>query len=172
MSETSTSDADTGCGMPPRVEPQAEHRWLDKLVGQWRLVSFDDKETGEQAWTENVRSLNGLWIVAESTGPLPDGGRAIAITTLGYDPNRGRYVGTWLGTMMTHMFVYEGTLDESGRVLSLDCEGPDFTAPGRMARYRDIITIEDDDTRTLTGTMQRPDGSWKSLMTARYQRVR
>ena len=53
----------------------------------------------------------------------------------------------------------------------LDCEGPDFEAPGRMRRFRDIITFESDDVRTLTGEIQGDDGSWSTMMTVRYTRV-
>ena len=44
--------------------------------------------------------------------------------TLGYDPVQKRFVGTFIGSMMTHMWIYNGTLDAAGKVLTLDTEGP------------------------------------------------
>ena len=39
-----------------------------------------------------VRSLGGLWIIAEGEGEMPGGGTAKTIMTLGYDPRLGA---TW-----------------------------------------------------------------------------
>jgi len=39
--------------------------------------------------------------------------------TLGYDPQKKRYLGTWIGSMMSHLWVYEVELDASGSVLTL-----------------------------------------------------
>ncbi len=46
--------------------------------------------------TESVRSLGGLWTQAEGRGEMPGGGTATMMMTLGYDPQRKRYVGTWI----------------------------------------------------------------------------
>ena len=153
-----------------KTEPQQEHQWLQKLVGEWAVTSATASEVSGGEWVERVRSLDGLWVVAEGQGEMPDGGPAVTMMTLGYDPRRQRYVGTWVGSMMTHLWVYEGTLDESGTVLTLDCEGPDFETQGRLTRYQDIITIVDDDHRILTARMLTADGTWKQLMSMRYRR--
>jgi hypothetical protein len=154
-----------------QAEPQQEHRWLEQLLGEWTVTSDMMPEPGA-AWTERVRSLHGLWVVAEGEGEMPGGGAATTIMTLGYDPRRQCYVGTWIGSMMTHMWVYEGHLDAGGKVLTLDCEGEDFEQPGRTARYQDIITIRSPDHRLLTARMLTADGSWKQIMQAEYRRWR
>ena len=154
-----------------KAEPQKEHQWLQKLVGDWTMTSeMPPGQPSGNPWIERVRSLHGLWVVAEGEGEMPGGGAATSIMTLGYDPRRQRYVGTWVGSMMTHLWIYEGTLDESGTVLTLDCEGPDFEAEGKLARYQDIITIQDEDHRTLTARVQTADGTWKQIMSAQYRR--
>ncbi|MEJ8571095.1 DUF1579 domain-containing protein [Microbaculum marinum] len=160
-------------------EPSAEHRWLEQLVGEWEIEAGSaESDMAEHRWTESVRTLNGLWIVAEGKGEMPDGTSVRTLMTLGYDPRRGKYVGNWIGSMMSHMWVYEGELDASGRVLPLDCEGPDFSPEGslglkdgELGHYQDVITIEDENTRTLTGRVKMPDGTWNEFMTARYRRV-
>ena len=159
-----------------KTEPQKEHRWLDQLLGEWTVTSDmptePGKDDGDLDWIERVRSLHGLWVVAEGEGEMPGGGAATTMMTLGYDPRRQRFVGTWVGSMMTHMWVYEGTLDESGKVLTLDCEGIDFETEGRMTRYQDIISIKDADHRQLTARMLAADGTWKHVMQADYRRRR
>ena len=104
-----------------------------------------------------VRGLGDLWSVGESRGEMPGGGQSITIMTLGYDPQKERYVGTFVGSMMTNLWVYEGSLDESGNVLTLDTEGPGMKK-GTMAKYKDVIEFKTDDLRTLTSLVQGEDG--------------
>ena len=52
------------------------------------------------------------------------------IMTLGYDPQKKRFVGTWIGSMMTYLWVYDGELDASGKVLTLNAEGPNMQVAG------------------------------------------
>jgi hypothetical protein len=119
-------------------QPQKEHQWLQKLLGEWTVESEAVMEPGKPPakakGSERVRSLGGLWVVAEGQGEMPGGGAATTILTLGYDPKKKRYVGTWVGSMMTHLWVYDGALDEGGSVLRLDAEGPAFIGEG-MANY-------------------------------------
>ena len=92
------------------------------------------------------------------------------LMTLGFDPAKGTFVGTWIGSMMTHLWVYaEGRLDAGGRVLTLESEGPSMTGEG-LARYRDVVEVVDDDHRTLTGNVLGEDGAWQPMMTVRYRR--
>ena len=92
--------------------------------------------------------------------------------TLGYDPARKRFVGTFIGSMMTHLWVYDGALDAAGKVLTLDAEGPTSPAEGKMAKYQDIIEFKSDDHRVLSSQMLGDDGKWHHFMTANYRRSR
>jgi hypothetical protein len=93
--------------------------------------------------------------------------------TLGYDPQGKRFVGTWIGSMMTHLWMYEdGALDAAGRTLTLNAEGPSMSGDGTMAKYQDVIEFKSDDHRTLTARILRPDGTWHEFMTVHYRRKR
>jgi Protein of unknown function (DUF1579) len=156
--------------------PQREHKWLEKLVGEWTSEAEMTTEPGKPSekckGTESVRSLGGLWILAEGHGEMPGGGGpATMVLTLGYDPLRKRYVGTWVGSMMTHLWVYDGSLDAAERVLTLEAEGPSMVSPeSKMAKYRDVIELKSDDHRVLTSHMLGADGKWNHFMTAHYHR--
>jgi hypothetical protein len=108
--------------------------------------------------------------VAEGQGEKPGGGPATTLMTLGYDPQKQRYVGTFVGSMMTHLWVYEGALDAAGAVLTLATEGPSFAGEGKMAKYQDVITLESDDHRILISRLLGADGTWHQFMTAHYRR--
>jgi hypothetical protein len=156
------------------AEPQQEHHWLQKLVGEWTseadAIMGPDKPPEKFRGTDSVRSIGGLWVVCEGRGEMPGGGVATTIMTLGYDPVKKRFVGTFLGSMMTHLWIYEGVLDAAGKVLTLDTEGPNFAAEGKMARYKDIIELKSDDHRMLTSQQLGEDGKWNQFMTAHYRR--
>jgi hypothetical protein len=161
--------------MMMKAEPQKEHQWLQKLIGEWSSEA-EAMEPGKPPTkfkgTERVRSLGGLWIVAEGEGEMPGGGLATTMMTLGYDPQTKRYVGTWIGSMMTHLWVYAGGLDATERVLTLEVEGPDMAGAGKMAKYRDVIEFKMPDHRVLTSYMLGDDGTWHQFMTAHYRRTK
>lgn len=156
------------------VEPQKEHQWLQKLVGEWTYEGECQMGPGQppskMTGAERVRSLGGLWTVAEGGGEMPGCGPATTMMTLGYDPEKKRFVGTWVGSMMTKLWVYEGTLDAAGRMLTLETEGPNVAVPGSTARYRDVIEFISDDHRTLTSHMRGDDGKWNEFMKAHYRK--
>jgi hypothetical protein len=109
-------------------EPTKEHQWLQKFVGEWTYESegppSPDQPPGQPpskfTGTESVRSIGGIWIQGEGRGQMPGGGEAIMVLTIGYNPATKRYVGTWIGSMMTMLWVYDGELDAAGRILTQD----------------------------------------------------
>jgi hypothetical protein len=151
-----------------------QHQWLRKLRGEWRYEStalmgnFDAPQ--KVSGVESVRSLGELWVVAGGHGGLPGGGEASTVMTLGFDPLKKRFIGTWVGSMLTWLWVYDGTLDREGRVLTLDTEGPSLGDPSKLSRYRDVIEWLDDDHRVLTSHALR-DGHWTAMMISHYHRT-
>jgi hypothetical protein len=160
------------------AEPQKEHRWLQQLVGNWTSESDcdmgPDQPKGKFKGKESVKKLGDLWVVGEGEGEMPGSGIAYMQITIGYDPAKGKYVGNWVGSMMTNMWVYEGAVDPDGRSLRLNTEGPSCTpgSEGTTAKYQEVITMIDADTRTFTSRVQGADGTWVEMMTATYRRVK
>lgn len=159
-----------------QAEPQKEHEWLKKLEGHWasemQCSMGPDQPAATFRGSETVRLLGGLWSIAEGTGDMPGGGTARMIMTLGYDPAQQKYVGSWVGSMMTHMWHYRGTLDPTGQILTLDTEGPNCSDGNKMTRFQDIIEFKSDDHRILRSQMLGEDGKWNGFMTAHYRRVK
>ena len=155
-----------------KAEPQKEHLWLKKLLGDWTAEADPsmDPAHAPPPWSETVRSLGDLWVVADGEGQMPGGGDAITMMTLGYDARKQRFVGTWVGSMMTFMWVYDGSLNEAENVLTLNSEGPSFDGTDKTAKYQDIIEFEDDDHRSLTARVLGEDGEWKPMMKVNYTR--
>ncbi len=158
------------------VQKTREHAWLQKLVGEW--TGDGEASMGPdqppQKWTvdESVRAIGDIWVQAESRGTMPDGSPSIMLITLGFDPARNRFAGTFIGSMMTHLWIYDGELDASRRVLTLNAEGPSMAGDGKIIKYQDIVEVESEDHRTLSSQMQMPDRTWNKFMTAHYRRKR
>jgi hypothetical protein len=160
---------------PERSPVLPEHAWLERFVGEWRSEAEMPGEAGappqKLEGTERARSLGGMWIVSEIHGESPAGAMD-AVLTLGFDPERKRYVGTWVDSMINHMWIYEGTVDASGRILTLESKGPSFAGDGRLATYRDVFEFESPDRKVLRSSVLGADGEWTQYLTASYQRVK
>ncbi len=156
--------------MMPR--PQKEHEWLQRLVGEWTF----EGEVGEAGrpgerfeGVETIRSVGDIWITAEAHVGAPDGSEAVNILTLGFDPRKGRFVGGFVSTWMTHFWVYDGELDADGTALTLLSEGPSMDGGG-LTRFREVIGIVSADERTWTSWRESADGSWQEVMRSVYRR--
>lgn len=157
-------------------QPHENHRWLQKFIGDWasemEASMGPDQPPMTSHGTESVRSLGGLWIIGEGKGEMPDGGPAEMILTIGYDPLKQRFTGTWVGSMMHYLWIYDGELDSTGKILTLAADGPSMVDPALTMKYKDVHEFVSDDHRILTSHMLGEDGKWQQFMTAHYRRVR
>jgi hypothetical protein len=124
---------------------------------------------------EQVSAIGDVWVQCRGEGDMPGCGHGITVMTLGYDAARKHFVGTFVASMMTHMWIYEGDLESDGRSLTLRADGPAFSPEGKVvegktAKYRDVIAFQDDNLRTLTSFVQGADGKWTQIMQATYRR--
>ncbi len=156
------------------TKPQKEHEWLKNLLGNWTFTSemmMPEGETITSDGTETVTSLGGLWSHAETRGMMPDGSEMLSYMVLGYDVSFKEYRGAFFASMSSHLWKYAGKLDASGKVMTLECEGPDMVHDGQTALYRDVIELLDGNTRTLTSYGQDDQGEWQILMKATFTRA-
>jgi hypothetical protein len=92
-----------------------------------------------------------------------------AVITLGYDPEKQKYVGTWVDSVTGYLWHYTGEVDASANTLTLESKGPCPTRPG-LANFKEVIEIKDADNRTVTSSKQEDDSSWTKIMTVTYRR--
>ena len=154
-------------------EPQKEHQWLQQLVGEWTYESDakmgPDHPSEKSTGTETVRTIGNLWVQCEGQGEMC-GGPGTTIMTLGYDAQKQQFVGTWIGSMMAYLWLYEGELDDSGKVLTLSSRGPSMAGDGTIGQYKDVIELKSDDHRIMTSHAQSDNGQWYQFMTTLYSR--
>lgn len=156
------------------AKPQAEHQWLDQLVGTWNFVHSCRMPDGSQSTASGkmiCRSLGGMWLLAESHGGASsDVGPWANLMTVGFDTERKEYVGTFIGSMMSNIWPYHGVMDESGKRLSLVSEGPNLDGNG-ICKYGDTIEVVDSDRWLFTSEKQEVDGKWVQFMESMQTRA-
>jgi hypothetical protein len=153
-------------------KPTAQHEWLKRMIGEWTFDGGGESPEGEHSFggKETVRAIGDVWIIGESVGAM-GGIESHMVVTLGYDPVKARFVGTWVGSMMANLWVYDGEMDESGNAVNLYAEGPAFDGSGRIDVYRDRMELRSDDHRVLTSAVRNEDGSWKQFMEMHFRRA-
>jgi hypothetical protein len=159
---------------PRRAGMSKEHKWLQQRVGEWTyesegIVNPSQPPVKSQG-TESARALGGIWLVAESNGKAPDGAPMRGILTIGYDPEKRKFVATFISSGMTRLWTYEGSLDETEKILTLECDGPDPLKPGKTTKYKDMYEIKSRDHWVVTSSMLTADGKWFRFTTADYRR--
>lgn len=156
-------------------EPGEHHKWLEQLVGSWTVESEMGGEgmpPMKATGTDTVRSLGGRWVICELKSEMPGMGAMQAVLTIGYNSETGKYQGTWVDTVSDLLWIYEGTLDATRKILTLEAEGPNMMDPAAgRTRYRDVIEFKSDEHRTLT-SFALVDGEWVQFVTANYRKVK
>jgi hypothetical protein len=155
------------------TKPSREHEWLQKLVGEWDTeteMMMPDGGSAKGKGHESVKSLGGLWAYGEGKGEMPGGAEMTYYTGIGYDVTFKGYRGFMIMDVSSHLWKYEGELSGDGKVMTLNCEGPNMEGEG-TAMYRDVIEIIDDNHRVLTSSGQQPNGDWVLFMKSHYTRV-
>jgi hypothetical protein len=119
--------------------------------------------------TIHSRMLGGFWVVSEMKADMM-GMPMTAIQTIGYDPESKKYVGTWVDSMLSHMWKYSGTIDPAGKKLTLEAEGPNFMHEGKLTKFRDAYEFKAKDHIVMTSSMLGEDGKWTTFMTGNARR--
>ena len=157
---------------PPMPKPQKEHEWLQQLVGSWdsegEMYMDPSQPPTKTKGAEDGRMIGGFWAVLENKGDFM-GSPFTGILTLGYDPEKKKYVGTWVDSMNNYLWQYQGSLDASGKVLTLETEGPCHDQPGQMSKFKETIEIKSKDHKVFTAVREK-DGKWVKGMTINYRR--
>lgn len=158
--------------MPQLPQPTEHHAWLAQFSGDWVSeveLRCSPGQTMETTGRERIRMFGGFWMVSESTSDSKEMPFS-SIFSVGYDPAKERYIGTWIDTMTSRLWIYEGYVNEKGNILTLLAEGSCPTNPSKTRQYRERIEIVDRDHKIFTSSMQEDDGSWTTCVTVKARR--
>jgi hypothetical protein len=158
--------------LPEMPKPQKEHAWLEQLAGEWESETevTPPGQEGSMKFKgeERSRMIGGFWFLAENKGKMMDV-PFTGIMTLGYDPNKNQYIGTWVDSMGDYMWQYKGKVE--GNKITLESKGPcPLKPPGTLVNVRETLELKNKDHKVFTSSFQEDDGSWTQMVTTNYTR--
>ena len=154
--------------VPTAETTSPEHAVLKRFEGEWKVTSKTNESPDVPAQVVeghiSSKMLGELWVINEMSSKLGET-TVRGVQTLGYDPKQKKYIGTWVDSMTNRMWHYQGTLDDSGKILTLEAEGPGIAGEGSKAMYRDVYEFKTEDHIIATSKVQGDDGEWITFMT-------
>lgn len=170
-SDRGDDSSGSNCETPDMPAPLKQHDWLQRFVGQWdaevEVYLAPGQPPMKTQGINRARMLGGFWLIEEGQNTaMPYG----FILTLGFDPRKKKYVGTWADSMMSYLWKYEGTVDAKGAILTLETEGPNPMDHGNIAKVREVTQFKSVNHRVFTSSRLGDDGKWIRLMTVNLRR--
>lgn len=151
-------------------DPLPQHKLLAKEVGKWegvmKMYVDPTGEPMEMPVTESNTLLDGgLWVISEfEAGPFKGRGQ------FGYDPDKKKFVGTWLDNQTMALGILEGTYDEKTGELTYLTKAKN-PATGKDTPTKQVGKVVDANNRTFVAYMQNEDGkTWDKWMEISYKR--
>lgn len=154
---------------PGNRSPQ---KWLDHFVGNWEAVSRG--QSGEnQPPVESTGTIVGTrigdhWLMNRMEVRVMDM-KITGVQMIGYSSEKKKFVGTWVDSMTSFMWQYEGTLSNDGKTLTLEAKGPS-AVPDQLTLYQDVYHFKATDLIEITSRVQDANGKWVTYMTGTAKR--
>jgi hypothetical protein len=151
-------------------KPGPEHQLLAAKAGTWDAVIEMAGEDGKPVTSKGVseyRVCGGLWLIDDFNADMM-GMKFHGHGATGYDPAKGKYVGTWVDSFSTSVMLLEGTYDAKKKQLTLTGTGPGMD--GKPVVHRMVTTEKDANTQVFEMFMPGPDGKETKMMTITYTR--
>lgn len=147
----------------------SELAWLEQVTGNWtyeaELMVDPNQPPMKGSGTESGR-MDGNQAILK--------GRQESMTTeftIRFDPDTKTFSARFTASTMPEPWTYEGTLDEAGKILTLNSKGPSPQNPNEKANYRTFIEVSDENHKTIHSDVEM-DGKWITFETYRYRRAR
>jgi Protein of unknown function (DUF1579) len=147
----------------PILKPTEQHKKILSGVGEWEgtLTSYmtPDQKPATSPAHESVTPIGEFWVLSQfdcQFNGMPYHGSG----HVGYDPEKKKYIGTWVDSMSSLFALMEGDIDPATKALVMHWQGRDMT--GKVVPHRSE-SVENGDTRTMTFYMGEGAGT-KSMV--------
>ena len=153
----------------PVPGPLPEHAVLEKDVGTWDAqvtFRFPGAEAHVSHGTMTSRLIaGGKWLVSDFRNDSTDfEGHGV----YGYDPQKRKYVGSWVDTAGPSLHSMEGDWDPERRVMTMMVETT--TPDGRPFRMRQVTECPSPTRQTFRSFVPMPGAGEHEIMTVTYTR--
>ena len=158
---------------PPMPKASKEHEVLKEGVGTWDYVMKfkmgPDQPEQEVKGVETCTMLGDFWLVfdikTDNMMGMPWHGHG----HLGYDPEKKKYVGSFIDSMAPQGMTGEGTMDATGKIRTMIWTGKDHET-GKMGTMREVSEHKDKDHGVMTMSKVGSDGKEQVMFTIQYTR--
>ncbi len=154
------------------ITPQPEHALLRRFVGEWSFVKKAVPADGKSAIVGrgeiSARMVGDFFALCQWKGDLY-GTDFEAVQTLGYSITKKQYVGTWIDSILSHLWHFEGEANKAGNKVVVIAEGP---GPGDgTAEFKETYDFRSPDEIVITGEMKQGN-QWIPFMTTELKRTK
>lgn len=160
--------------IPEMPQPTAQHQWLQQLSGEWNTqvtMYMPGQPPMSSEGEAKTRSVGGFWAVSKVAG-LMMGAPFEGLQTIGFDAEKQEFVGSWVDSFSSHMWLHRGQLNNARTKLTLECKGPCPLRPGELVSFREVMEVKDADHLAFTSYVQDENGKWEKGMQIDYARAR
>jgi hypothetical protein len=128
--------------------PGVPHQQLAKWVGSWTTrtrawMGSDEPPTESTGACEQRMLFDGRYLQQEYTGEMM-GDTFTGINLIGYDNHTKKYVSTWIDSMSTGIYCFEGMASADGKNIVQECSYDD-PVKGPVV-WRSVTRVVDDNT--------------------------
>ena len=155
--------------------PQDEaHKHLETEAGVWdatvKMWPTADAEPMTSKAVETNEMFGDFWLLSKFESDF-GGMKYTGRMQLGYDPQKKKYVGTWIDTMSPYLQTMEGTYDDKTKTTTMLATGVDMMT-GKVSNSKMITRIESDDVKVFEMMMpvEGKEGEWWKSMEVKYTR--
>ncbi len=153
--------------------PGANHKYLEYFTGEWDVVSKmwmkpGDKPMESKGTQTGKMILGGRYLMSKMKG-MTMGMEFLGINITGYDIYNKKFVGMWIDSMGTGMYLADGKLDATGKIRTDTGLWDDYMA-GKKSKVKMVTTIINKDKYLFEMFMGLPDGKEFKSMEMFYTR--
>ncbi|MDY0039439.1 MAG: DUF1579 domain-containing protein [Desulforhabdus sp.] len=152
--------------------PGAPHKSLGKMAGSWNVECKSWMEPGKPPMestgtSEQKMIFGGRYLQQEFTGDMM-GSPFTGMGIVGYDNHTKKFVSTWIDSMSTGIYFFEGSAGENDKIIIQESSYDDpIMGP---TKYRSVSRIVDDNTLTFEMYSIDKSGKEAKMMEMTYKR--
>jgi hypothetical protein len=151
--------------------PQPEHGLLKRFAGAW---TFEKKSTPRDGSpSQNLGSgemrgelLGAFFVVCRWSGNIYETDFS-AVQTLGYDVDKEEYSGSWVDSIMSYRWQFNGSLESEGNELVIVASGPG--PGGGTTTFRERYQFNSANSITVVAEILQ-DEQWVTFMSTQLTR--
>jgi hypothetical protein len=145
-------------GDPHKLLARLEGSWLTRSKGWMDPDAPPMESTGE---CEQKMLFDGRYLQQVYTGDMM-GAPFSGICLLGYDNHTGKYQSTWIDSMSTGIYFFEGTASADNRTITQECSYDDPVKGPCL--WRTVTRIRDDNTQEFEMYLTPKGGKEEKMM--------